>query len=30
MFGELSFLFLPDYVGVFLVHFHKCFLLELS
>ena len=30
MFGELSFLFVPDYVRVFLVHFHKCFLLELS
>ena len=30
MFGELSFLFVPDYLGVFLVHFHKCFLLELS
>ena len=30
MFGELSFLFVPDYVGVFLEHFHKCFLLELS
>ena len=29
MFGELSFLFVPDYLGVFLVHFHKCFLLEL-
>ena len=30
MFGELSFLFVPDYLGVFLLHFHKCFLLELS
>ena len=30
MFGELSFLFVPDYVGVFLEHIHKCFLLELS
>ena len=30
MFGDLSFLFVPDYVGVFLVHFHNCFLLELS
>ena len=29
MFGELRFL-LPDYVGVLLEHFHKCFLLELS
>ena len=30
MFGELSFLFLPDYLGVFLEHIHKCFLFELS
>ena len=30
MFGELNFFFVPDYVGVFLEHFHKCFLLELS
>ena len=30
MFGELSFLFVPDFVGVFLEHIHKCFLLELS
>ena len=30
MFGELSFLFVPDHVGVFLEHFPKCFLLELS
>ena len=30
MFGELRFLFVPDYVGVLLEHFHKCFLLELS
>ena len=30
MFGELSFLFIPDYVGVFLEHIHKCFLLALS
>ena len=30
MFGELSFLFVPDYLGVFLLHFHKCFLFELS
>ena len=30
MFGELNFVFVPDYVGVFLEHFHECFLLELS
>ena len=30
MFGELSFWFVPDYVGVLPEHFHKCFLLELS
>ena len=30
MFGELRFLFVPDYIGVLLEHFHKCFLLELS
>ena len=30
MFGELRFLFVPDYVGVLLEHFHKCFLLEMS
>ena len=30
MFGELSFLFVPEYLGVLLKHFHKCFLLELS
>ena len=30
MFGELSFLFVPNYVGVFLEHIHKCFLLALS
>ena len=30
MFGELSILFVPDHIGVFLEHFHKCFLLEMS
>ena len=38
MFGELSvfsfsfflLFFVPGYIGVFVAHFHKCFLLEVS